>query len=291
MLLVMNNVIVKIMGGFGNQLFCYALGYSVARENESRFIIDVSQQEADTYRKLDLLNLNVEYDDKISIKKSDRLIGKILFKMKHAIALGIKTQYVKEKRAYVFDKSILTKKKESIYLEGYWQSYKYFEKYRKDLIRLFIFSGEMSEYYRETIKKIRSCSKSVAIHIRRGDYIAIGCNVNIKFYENAIQKMINNLGKDLEFFLFSDDIDFAKEFSSRYDNMNVINNPNKENSTIEDFMLMKECMHQIISNSSFSWWAAWLNTNEEKIVICPEIDEWTGDFYPEKWIKIKSNYA
>lgn len=291
MLLVVDDVIVKIIGGFGNQLFCYALGYSIARENKSRFIIDVSQQEADTYRKLDLLNLDVKYDEKILIKKNKGVMGKLLFKIRHAIVVGKNTQYIKEKQPYKFDETIFKRKNNRIYLEGYWQSYKYFEKYRKDLGELFTFSGEMGEYYKETKRKIKRCSNSIAIHIRRGDYVSIGCNVDVKFYENAIQKMINNLGIDVEFFIFSDDIEFAKEFSEKYANMNVINNPNKDNATIEDFMLMKECKHQIISNSSFSWWAAWLNENEEKVVICPEIDEWTGDFYPENWMKIKSNYA
>ena len=59
-----------------------------------------------------------------------------------------------------------------------------------------------------------------------------------------------------------------------------------DNKTLDDLFLMSHCKHIIMANSSFSWWAAWLNQNENKIVICPELGMWSGDFYPEKWNKI-----
>ena len=287
-----NTVVMKIMGGFGNQLFCYACGYAVARESNRNLVIDTSQQDNDSFRKTDLMKLNIQYQRRITFKKKDNLMGRLIInRCKLVKEIGFFPVVIKEKKPYLYQDNVFSNKECSIYMDGYWQSEKYFKKYRKEIIKLFVFQGETSKYYEETVRKIRNCNKSVAIHIRRGDYVSIGCNMDIRFYEEAIQNMISNLGNDVTFFLFSDDIEFAKEFSSKYINMNVINNPNKENSTIEDFMLMKECMHQIISNSSFSWWAAWLNENEEKVVICPEIDEWTGDFYPENWMKFKSNYA
>lgn len=69
--------------------------------------------------------------------------------------------------------------------------------------------------------------------------------------------------------------------------MLVINNLS-DHATVEDLFLMSKCRHQIIANSSYSWWAAWLNTNHNKVVICPEVKSWEDDFYPENWIRIQA---
>jgi len=109
------------------------------------------------------------------------------------------------------------------------------------------------------------------------------------FYDKAILKFQElNQRRNTVFYIFSDDIDFAKQYFGKYENKIELHYPQyeSENKTLDDLFLMSHCKHMIMANSSFSWWAAWLNQNKNKIVICPELGMWSGEFYPEEWDKI-----
>lgn len=278
-------VTTKVMGGFGNQLFCYACGYAVAKNSNRRLRIDTSQQDNDTFRIVDIVKLNITYDERITFKKGSRFLDRaIINKVKLIKRVGLLTSYIKEKKYYSYQNDIFKTKKKNIYLDGYWQSYKYFEKYRDELLEMFTPKNDLIVKNIEDDQNIK-----VAIHIRRGDYINIGCNIGLTYYDSAINYLKTTLGNNVKYYVFSDDVDFAKDFVKRYHelDMQIVEN-NSENQTLEDFYLMTSCDHFIIANSSFSWWAAWLGHNTDKIVICPEVDFWTGDFYPTEWIKISA---
>lgn len=285
-----NKVVTKVFGGLGNQLFCYACGYAVAKENEGILIIDTTQQDNDAFRKVDIVRLNIEYNSRISIKKGIDVFSRaVLNNIRLKSRIGIATQIIKEKECYKYDSQVFNHKGKDIYLDGYWQSYRYFEKYRDDLCRMFVPKIKFSDKYAEINRSILANTNTVAIHVRRGDYLSIGCSIGMQYYEEAILKMKSLLGNSTAFYIFSDDATFAHGFARQHSDihMRVIDNEG-DNQTIEDFFLMSKCHHFIIANSSFSWWAAWLCCNARKIVICPEVSYWTGDFYPVNWEKIKA---
>lgn len=172
-------------------------------------------------------------------------------------------------------------------LNGYYQSDKYFEKYEADIRELFSFDIDVKQEIREIITSNNTCS----IHVRRGDYLNLPNHhpvQDMNYYMRAIKEM----PKDSVFLIFSDDIKWCKE--------NFPNLPEKfifveGNKDYEDMYIMSRCNNNIIANSSFSWWGAWLNENPDKIVISPSKDNWFGpahahlntiDIIPNGWIQI-----
>lgn len=283
-----SNVITKITGGFGNQLFCYACGYAVAKETNRNLIIDTSQQDNDPYRKVDLVRLNIQYSRRITFKKKKSLFDRaICNRVKLAKEMGFLPTKIKEKKPYFYQDNIFTNNSRNIYLDGYWQSEKYFKKYRTDLLELFTPQVPFTKD-RYSVKN----SPCVAIHIRHGDYVAIGCSIDESYYDDAIAYLKRIVGENLEFLIFSDDIEYAKQFAQSHSDLKMTVVYSEENDqTLRDFYRMTNCTHFIIANSSYSWWAAWLGKASEKVVVCPESDMWTGDFYPEEWIKIKAEIS
>ena len=288
MLLVNSNAVTKIMGGFGNQLFCYACGYAVAKENGRALIIDTSQQDNDPYRNVDILRLNIQYSRRITFRKRKNLLSRAIGnRIKLMKEMGFFPTRIKEKQPYVYQDSVFTNNSQNIYLDGYWQSEKYFKKYRTDLLEMF--TPQVPFIKDKCSIENNPC---VAIHIRHGDYLAIGCAIDECYYEKAITYIKKMIGENLEFLIFSDDIEYAKRFAqSRHNLKMTVVNSEGDNQTLRDFYRMTSCTHFIIANSSYSWWAAWLGKAPEKIVICPESNMWTGDFYPEEWIKIKAGIS
>jgi len=183
----------------------------------------------------------------------------------------------------------------NIYLDGYWQSEEYFKDIRKTILKDFEIKKSLSEKNLEIEKRI-SQTNSISIHVRRCDYVndpvtnKIHGTCNVEYYLKAVQLMKEKVS-DPHFYIFSDDSDWASE--------NIVFNGKKEyikhnigNDSCFDIYLMSLCKHNIIANSSFSWWGAWLNQNKEKIIIAPDrwfVDEEMNDkckIVPSEWIKI-----
>lgn len=279
--------IVKIQGGLGNQMFQYALyrkfqsmGYDTyadlsmyRNKNETRIfdlpIFGIQLREADK-RDIKRLYMNTHnYFDKIWI----RLFGK-------------KT-YFKEKGLF-FDQSVLMQPEG--YFNGYWQSQKYFFDISDALYRELQFPELPKGHNREIQEQIKGDEYSVSIHVRLGDYLnnpgLYGGICTAEYYAEAITYMKKRLGNP-HFYIFSNGIDMVKE-QFKGEEFTFIENNNESNGYI-DMQLMSSCKHQIIANSSFSWWGAWLNQNEEKIVIAPK--RWlngvtTRDVVPVEWIRL-----
>jgi hypothetical protein len=193
---------------------------------------------------------------------------------------------------YDFDPHIL-ELSNNIHLDGYWQSEKYFIDIANTIRHDFTLKKEMTAKSRELSEKIKN-TNSVSIHIRRGDYLSSKFSsiypvLTMDYYRQALDAIKNKI-KDPYIFIFTDDIHWVKdnlyitgpkEFVSGQEEINVN----------EELILMSQCRHNIIANSSFSWWGAWLNSNTDKIVIAPQ--NWLSvknyninDLVPEKWIKI-----
>ncbi|WP_410501913.1 alpha-1,2-fucosyltransferase [Exiguobacterium acetylicum] len=291
--------IVQISSGLGNQMFQYALYIYLKNEGFNSFIdsktnYNLSKQH-NGYELEKVFHIKPKEINEKMIKKyrlnKESLIDKLLKK------IAINTTYYKEKREFIFDKTILKKKNE--YLKGYWQSYKYIEPVENIIKEQFQFKIDdflLNEVNKKTLSNILK-TNSISVHVRRGDYYQ-GNNINkfgnittLKYYEKAFKK-ISTLVENPHYFIFSDDIEWCKK-NLKEKNIHYVDANKKENSFI-DMYLMSKCDHNIIANSSFSWWGAFLNSHEEKIIIAPS--KWLhGQLYeeteivPNEWIKIDEN--
>ncbi len=298
-------IIVKLMGGLGNQMFQYAVGkalavkWNVPLKLDVSFLNDKSFKENFTHRDYELAVFNVtsEIASEQEIKQSKGVvylnfsfIEKIY--RKFFILLGYKP-YLYQEQSFNYDTSFL-KKIYPLYLEGYWQSEKYFHSIRYHLLKEFMLKNTLNEENQKIKSQILGCN-AISIHIRRGDYTQNN-NQNthglcdIDYYESAMHTMEEKNRKQPSYFVFSDDIDWAKQNIQTKYPISFINH-NKAQQSYIDMYLMSLCQHNIIANSSFSWWGAWLNQNPSKIVIAPE--KWFAnnernysDVIPKQWIKL-----
>ena len=293
-------IIVKLMGGLGNQMFQYAAGRYLANLHQTELLFDLSYLLKDpkgayTKRHLELsiftINLNIASDSDIKVFKIDqsnkytRTIQRnfpFLFSNIYAAESGFGYQ-----RAFSgFPKNT--------YLEGFWQSERYFKSIESILKNDFQLKEPLNEENKKWMNQIVSC-ESVSLHIRRGDYVSntnsqhSHNNCNNEYYIKALNK-IKQKHNNSKVFVFSDDLKWCKE-NLKLDNTTYFVDANQANNFHLDMYLMSQCKHNIIANSSFSWWAAWLNSNKDKMIVAPV--NWfsdkllnTKDLIPSSWIKI-----
>jgi len=277
-----NGVYVRVFGGLGNQLFIYACGKALSLKKGVPLILDNrSGFLRDKYKRNYKLN-----DFNIHERKSGLKAFFYLFFRERAPFLSNismpKVVHFKEKDPRAFQSDILNNKiNDFVYLEGYWQSYKYFEGFEDIIRKEFKITKELSSYNQALGKEIKG-KNAVAIHIRRVNYDPV---LSIDYYMEGIRIMMNRVEKP-ELYFFSDDIEFCKaNFNIDIPVHFIDHNGDDE---IADFWLMAQCKHFIIANSSFSWWAAWLADYKNKIVVAPAsvhigvID----NFFPKSWMII-----
>lgn len=285
-------IIVKIVGGLGNQMFQYTYA-KVLEQKGYEVKIDISAFE--TYKlhggyQLEKYNIDLQSSciEENSKYYSNSLLSKILCKV------GIETSKAIREKTLFFDKAFLNIKDDN-YIEGYFQSEKYFINIRGILLEQFTIKQELSNYTKEIEQQISESINSCSLHIRRGDFIN-DKNTNIhgacslEYYKNAI-KYMRKEEKDINYFIFSDDMEWVKE-NLKLENTIYIQSKEKR-IPHEDIYLMSLCKHNIIANSSFSWWGAWLNLNSKKIVIAPKrwfadekLYKQSGDIVCGSWVKI-----
>ena len=159
-----------------------------------------------------------------------------------------------------------------LYLNGHFQAYQYAQSVEKKLRCELAFREPPSTATVEILNRIRDCECPVSLHIRRGDYAVIDEGIMLlpmTYYDNAIAAILD-IYPNAAFFVFSDDIDYARANLPNRERMVFVDHNSEENAH-EDLRLMSSCSHHIIANSSFSWWGAWLNPNMGKVVIAPDI--------------------
>lgn len=291
-------IIVRIWGGLGNQMFQYALGYAFAQDYKDILKLDTSfyqekHNSRQTVRSLDLYKLPISCKEEVNGPSDLGYVIKLLKNpyINYAIRKFLPITfsigefvYVKEHQLeYIPDLENLPNN--NYYFDGYWHCEKYFVKYRNSLLSQFVFTNSQIEKAFSEIS-VNNKYETVAVHIRRGDYITQN-NPNargVEYYREAINK-IKSVINNPRFCFFSDDLSWVKSNFGLIENT-VLVNENRVLNDIEEFQLMAKCHHQIISNSSYSWWAAWLNENKSKIVVVPRIWKDKKDMMLDEWIKI-----
>jgi Glycosyl transferase family 11 len=258
-------IVTKINGGLGNQLFQYAAGRALANRHRAELVLDLSWFDniatGNTQRKFELHNYPIEARMANSKEISNLRLyhGRVMSR----IPFLPRAWFHAKEKSFAFDPQF-KKLSDDTYLDGYWQSSYYFEgigNLIRQELRPIALPGQINE---DLMQKMTN-SKSVALHIRRGDYLSNPTAVNyhgvcsLGYYQAAIEFMVGKL-ENPTFYIFSDDLEWAKaNLNIRYPAYFVDNNP-RENA-FQDLRLISSCKNQIIANSSFSWWGAWLNAN------------------------------
>lgn len=266
-------VIITVRGGLGNQMFQYALSLKL-HSLGVKVLLDLHVFDRvsmhNGYELEDIFRISADYSSSNPMKR-------LFYKLKYP---------KKREYSFAFDSEI--EKSRDVILDGYWQSERYFESIDEQLRKKLTFPPLVSEENINTLRKIEE-SNSVSIHIRRGDYLSAPeyqgiCTLD--YYQRAIA-YIEETVSNPHFFIFSNDISWCRE-NLPLENCTYVNG-NEGSSSFRDMQLMSACKHNIIANSSFSWWGAWLNKHRDKIVIAPTL--WLNDvddstIIPKEWIRI-----
>jgi len=295
-------IIVRLWGGLGNQLFQYATARALAEQHRCELKIDTSL----LYENLDdPLTVKREFDLEVfkikapqASKKEIEFFNPPASNLSQKIkAKGLSLLYPKRvysEKYFHFDPE-LSKQKPPLCIIGNWQSYKYFEKIEDKIRAELKFNKELEANSIELAKEIKK-SQSVCINIRRGDYVdhpvyskTLGFR-GLEYLLPAVEK-IKGLIDNPSFYIFSDDIQWCEEVLQPKIGGRIIDHSHKGWKFSNYLQLISLCKHQIIPNSTFGWWGAWLNQNPDKIVIAPRLwyqDEKydTKDLCPDEWISL-----
>lgn len=301
-------VTVFLRGGLGNQMFQYALGLSLARENNTQLVLDTTYlndrfpRREMLYRTFDLDIFNLT--DGVGSAPNFTTLSKISSAVPiPGVWLGIDVvliqlgnvfgvcSFIKEKSESQFDAHVL-QAKGNILLWGRWQSEKYFSNWQDVVRNAFRFKDTLNGEAAEITKEIEE-SSSVSLHVRRGDYVnfkavkKIMGKTNTSYYGAAVGYIAQRVDHP-HFFVFSDDIAWCREHIKPPFPTTYLDEATQGPKSSFHLRLMSLCKHNIIANSTFSWWGAWLNTHPDKIVIAPKRWYHNGndDIVPEAWIKI-----
>lgn len=286
-------IITSICGGLGNQLFEYS--FSLYLKKNLPYLnhyLDISWFD---FNKMhsgflleDVFNINAEYVKKSDIEnfKKDTFLKRLRNRVKLT-----KFQLVPEKR---FSSVEQIKTNKNYLFSGYWQNSDYVEAVKDTLNKKLRFNLVFNPNEEKQIEMIQK-SFSVSLHLRRGDYLSpenkakfIGSCTN-EYYQAAMKYFLIKYPEIL-FFVFSDDTEYAINMFKKSKNVKIMEKHEKDSF---DLFYMSLCKHNIIANSSFSWWAAWLNKNPNKEIICPSkwfnYDDISSNIQKENWIKIDRN--
>lgn len=286
---------VIVQAGFGNQLFQYAMGYALSKRLDRELILDVSffdymkekaREDAVRFNNLDKLALeNPQFHNKPKTYKKylwGARLSKITLHLSFLMRENVLWENVANCREYQRTVIDRVPKYNRVTLYGFWQHPDYFKDYISELKKQFVPNYILSQEVRELKNRIETTENSVGVHIRRGDFVRLGWAEDSDYYKKAMKLMVEKKGK-CQFFLFSDDKKWVKKEFGDYSNVAIID-IKTENTDIDEFFLLSLCKNQIISESTFGWWAAFLNNNPERIIIIPEYAK--GDLFPKEWIRI-----
>ena len=288
----------NIIGGLGNQMFQYAICRALSIQKGLDFRLDIQGYQNYQLHNGYELNRVFGISDKLSTAKelrkvlgwqSQSLARKLLLKNRFSKFRG--SNYIVEPQVNYW--SGINEISNNAYLVGYWMSEKYFLGAAQQIRQDFAFNHPMSSENSIIASKILN-SNAVSLHVRRGDIasnpatLAIHGLCGLEYYKKAIEEIASRVDKP-HFYIFSDDMLWTKQhLAINYPCEYIEHNQGKE--SFNDMRLMSLCKHNIIANSTFSWWGAWLNNSKNKLVIAPtrwfSADINASDIVPSSWLRI-----
>lgn len=290
-------IIVKLIGGLGNQMFQYAAGRRLAHKHNTQLKLDISSFGSYRLRRYGLHHFNIEAtiatpEEVASLTIRKQGIAERVLRMALRWSSGPAPTHIREKHVH-FDPDILNLP-DSVYLDGYWQSERYFADIAGIIRQEFTVKIPQKGKDKELAELMASC-ESVSLHIRRGDFVSdshtnqVHSTCDQNYYFRCVEEITQTV-KHPHFFIFSDEPEWARDNLKLPFSTTLVDH-NGADKNYEDMRLMSQCKHHIIANSSFSWWGAWLNNNPEKIVITPiawfeDKTHNIDDVIPSGWLKI-----
>ena len=287
----------RLQGGLGNQLFQYAVGRAISIRFGRELLLDARliQREAPA-RHYDLGVFKIREQHVAGLPCwCVRWLCSIRFGRLFKVLCPLAWNYrLLQDRESGFDASVFEPHAGPLVLQGYWQSYKYFQEHRELLQREFELKTEPDALNQTMLNEIES-GNSVAVHVRRGDYVSSALANSIhgtcgpEYYSTAAA-LLGRKVSEPRFYVFTDDPAWARQNLALPGPMRFVDH-NLGKRDCEDLRLMSRCKHFIIANSSFSWWGAWLAQNRGKVVMAPA--RWfVQDHYPPEdripadWIRL-----
>ncbi len=288
----------SLIGGLGNQMFQYAAGRALALHRKTDLRLDVSgfsnYQLHQGFELKRVFSCPAELATAVEVRRllgwqSGALARRIL--AKPAFAALRRPELVIEPHFNYWTQ--FENAPDNAYLDGYWQSEKYFRGCEAEIRADFTFQPPLDESNAELAAEISSIN-AVSLHVRRGDYarnpktLAVHGLCSPEYYRAAIDYLAERIDSPC-FFVFSDDIRWAQENLGLNTPCRFVDHNQGEKSYV-DMQLMSMCKHHIVANSSFSWWGAWLNSSSSKIVVAPRRwfanDTPTSDLVPATWVRL-----
>jgi len=282
----------------GNQMFQYAFGLGAARALGTELQVDLSllldraRGDDHVYRNYDLTIFNISPQFLVSPS-----ILRTLYATKSSKICKATRKWLSKGRNYVREphfevsETILTQPKNNTIYEGWWQSERYFADISTEVRKIFTFVQPILKSSETLFSSIKS-SNAVCLNVRRTDFLKVDDlnTTNKDYFLNAATQMAT-LVKNPHFFIFSDDVEWCAESLNLDHPTTLVDHSHKGEKFGNYLQLMKACKHFIIPNSSFAWWAVWLNENAEKNVIAPK--NWfnsteydTSDLVSKEWIRM-----
>ena len=304
-------ILVRLMGGLGNQMFQYAFGKSMAIRLDVELKLDLSllgihpnvKDQVVRQYDLDIFDLK----DRVATEKevagfngatdpsfADRVKYK-MGKLMGSYPLVIQNDHV-------FDEEQIASVRNEACLVGRWQSESYWKDNRAALKKIFTLSKfPPSAVSLEVIKKTEGYIR-IFVHVRRGDYVThpvysktLG-SLDVDYYFNAIDYMSRSISGELRFIFVSDDITWCRKHFSSVRHTFFVDQEAGKSGYASDLWMMTQCQHAIISNSTFSWWGAWMAEGKDSLIIAPET--WARDIrfcppriIPERWKKMTNKFC
>ncbi len=296
-------ILIKLQGGLGNQLFQYALGLNLQKKFNIPVLFDLEDYDKASNRPgfaqrdifLNALGLSFE--------KSENPVFSLYsypFSIKNIIKYQLKKALGSPAFVWIrendFHKIPEVVEKYPVYLDGYWQSEEYFIENADVIKNKLKYSGTL-DYKNERLRKEIRNKESVSVHIRRGDYVSNPANnqkygtCSFAYYSKAID-VIKGRMHDPCFYFFSDDPLWVRDRFQNEKNAVYID-WNQDTESWKDLVLMSSCRHHIMANSTFSWWGAWLGEQERTIILAPQ--QWFADqsfndrrknIVPDRWTRM-----
>ena len=287
-------ITMRIKGGLGNQLFQYAAAYALSKRLNQPFQFNPAFTASMTARGYKLTELMVDVDKTVpdnQLSQKVKLI-KNAYMNKGLRLLNISKHdcgdciYWLETRD-VLQPEFFTIDAQNLYVDGYFQSEEYFKEHRGNLLRQFRPNYKAEDSFLSTLDQIHHYN-SVAVHVRRSDFKKDNNPFHYLLDENYYRKAVSFIRSKVQspvFFWFSDDMEWVKTHIGDEQDF-IFTSIKTSHGDIDDMMLMKNCNHIITANSTFSWWAAWLNEHDDAVRVVPEKPYGMEGMIPDKWIKI-----
>jgi hypothetical protein len=289
-------IVVTLKGRLGNQMFEYATGRSLAERHQTELVLDTSWMihfrrggGSERYE-LDCFDLGVRVCPVWEVARVPNP-SRVIYALQHLRPSRRRFLHViaEDTSTNAFEPAVLTAPDNTFLVGGYWQFEDYFAEHEAVIRQAFAFPP-LSEPSERLADQIRG-TPAVSVHVRRGDYAGIGLLgfLDEDYYERALETIAAAAG-ELHLFVFSDEPDWCRENLRLPYPTTIVDRPLTPDRAWEDMQLISLCRHHVISNSTFSWWGAWLNPSPTKVAVAPK--RWTlspkriGDPIPSRWIRV-----